>query len=118
MSRESRIGLALLGFSLGLGLLGDFLFHGRPLGLNVAIFALAFVLALAALLRLLDAPLHQGRRWMALPLLVFAAFFAWHDSPLLTGVNLLGLAGAVTIGALRRRGPRIHLRGLVDYLGV
>jgi hypothetical protein len=54
---------------------------------------------------------------MALPLLGCAAFFVWHDSPLLTAVNLLGLAGAVTLGALRRRGPRLHLRGLVDFVG-
>src|SRR3954451_12413645 len=97
-----RLGLALVGVGAGLGILGDLFFHGRPLGLNVLLFAVCFVAALALLLRVGRAPLHQGRRWMALPLLGFAAAFLWHDSPLLTVANLTGLAGAVSLGALRR----------------
>jgi hypothetical protein len=61
--------------------------------------------ALGALLRIGRAPLHQGRRWMALPLLVFAFAFLWHDSTLLAAANLLAIAGAVTLGALRRTQP-------------
>jgi hypothetical protein len=102
MDREKRLGLALLAAAVALGLLGDLVFHGRPLGLNVALFALAFVAALAVLLRVGRAPLHQGRRWMALPLLVFSFAFLWHASMLLVATNLLAIAGAVTLGALRR----------------
>jgi hypothetical protein len=98
-------GLALLGVAAALGGLGDLFFHGRPLGLNVLLFVVCFVAALALLLRVGRAPLHQGRRWMAVPLLVFAAAFLWHDSPLLTAANLLALAGAVSLGALRRTQP-------------
>jgi hypothetical protein len=39
---------------------------------------------------------------MALPLLVFASAFLWHTSTLLVATNLLAIAGAVTLGALRR----------------
>lgn len=102
MGRERRLGLALLAAAVALGVLGDLLFYGRPLGLNVALFAVAFVAALAVLLRVGRAPLHQGRRWMALPLLVFAFAFLWHTSTLLVATNLLAIAGAVTLGALRR----------------
>jgi Domain of unknown function (DUF4173) len=102
MGRERRLGLALLAAALALGLLGDLLFQGRPLGLNVGLFALAFVAALALLLRVGRAPLHQGRRWMTLPLLVFASAFVWHASTLLVATNLLAIAGAVTLAALRR----------------
>jgi hypothetical protein len=102
MGPEKRLGLALLASAMALGLLGDFVFQGRPLGLNVALFALAFVAALAVLLRVSRAPLHQGRRWMALPLLVFAFAFLWRASMLLVATNLLAVAGAVTLGALRR----------------
>jgi hypothetical protein len=102
MSREKRLGLALLAAAVGLGILGDRVFYGRPLGLNVALFALGFVAALAVLLRVRQAPFHQGRRWMALPLLVFAFAFLWHTSALLVATNLLAIAGAVTLGALRR----------------
>ena len=99
------MGLALLAAAVGLGILGDLVFYGRPFGLNVALFALAFVAALAVLLRVGRAPLHQGRRWMALPLLIFAFAFVWHTSPLLAATNLLAIAAAVTLGALRRTQP-------------
>ena len=39
---------------------------------------------------------------MALPLLVFSFAFLWHASTLLVATNLLAIAGAVTLGALRR----------------
>ena len=115
MSREARQGLALLGVAAALGLLGDVFFHGRPLGLNVFLFVLCFVAALAVLLRVGRAPLHQGRRWMAAPLLLFAAAFLWHDSPLLTAANLVALGGAVSLGALRRTQPSPVRADVADY---
>jgi hypothetical protein len=78
--RELKLGVPLLGVALALGGTGDVLFNGRQLGINVFLFAACFVTALALLLRKAAAPAHQGRRWMAAPLLVFAAAFAWHDS--------------------------------------
>jgi hypothetical protein len=105
----------VLAAAVGLGLLGDALFHGRPLGLNAAVWAVAFVAALAALLRLGNVPLHQGRRFMAAPLVLFAALLAWRDSPLLQAVNLLAIAGAVSLGALRRTDRRIVHAEVDDY---
>jgi hypothetical protein len=52
---------------------------------------------------------------MLAPLLVFSAAFLWHDSPLLTAANLLALAGAVAVGALRRYGRGIHRASVSDY---
>jgi hypothetical protein len=115
MSREGRLGTTLLGLAVALGALGDVLFHGRPAGLNVLLFAACFVGALGLLLRVSGAPLHQGRRWMALPLLVFAAAFVWHDSPLLAATNVLALAGAVSLGALRRAQPRPEVATVSEY---
>src|SRR5919108_3403482 len=106
MSRGSRVALALVASAAILGILGDALFQGQPIGLNVLLWAVGFAAALTALLRLARAPLHQGRRFMVVPLLVFSALFLWHDSPLLTAVNLLALAAAVTMGALRRARAR------------
>jgi hypothetical protein len=97
-----KVPFALLACAVVLGALGDALFQGQPLGLNVPVWTLAFVLALSFLLWLARAPLHQGRRFMVAPLLVFAALFLWHDSALLVGANLLALAAAVSVGALRR----------------
>ena len=115
MTRDGRLGLALLVAAVALGVAGDVLFRGRPVGINVLVWAFLFVAALAALLRVGRVPLHQGRRWMAAPLLVFAAAFAWHDSPLLVAVDLLALAGAVALGALRRTAPRVARAGVADY---
>jgi Domain of unknown function (DUF4173) len=115
MSRASRVGLALLASATALGILGDALLQGQPLGLNVGVWVACFVLALAVLLRLSHAPLHQGRRWMAAPLLVFGALFAWHDSPLLVAANLVALAAAVSMGALRRTRPKLAAAAITDY---
>jgi hypothetical protein len=117
MSRSSGVALALVASAAALGILGDALFQGQPLGLNVFLWALAFAAALTGLLRVARAPLHQGRRFMVAPLLVFSALFLWHDSPLLVAANLLALAAAVTMGALRRTQPRLRETTLSDYGG-
>lgn len=117
MSRATRLGAALAGSALVLGLLGDALFQGQPLGLNVPLWTSAFTAALAVLLGVARAPLHQGRRFMVAPLLLFAALFVWHDSPLLVAANLLALAAAVTMGALRGARPRLRTATLTDYGG-
>jgi hypothetical protein len=115
MSRETKAAVALGGSALVLGVLGDILLRGQPLGLNVLVWTAAFVAALTLVLRLTRAPLHQGRRFMVAPLLIFAAMFVWHDSPLLAFANLLALAAAVSMGALRRTQPRLRAASLTDY---
>jgi hypothetical protein len=117
MSRQTRVGVGVVGGSLALGALGDWLFQGQALGLNAPLWILAFVAVLAGLLALARAPLHQGRRAMVAPLVLFGALLAWHDSPLLVAANLLALAGAVAVGALRRPDVRLRLAGVLDYAG-
>jgi hypothetical protein len=117
MSRGTRLGVALAGSALALGLLGDALFQGQALGLNVPLWTVAFTAALTVLLRVARAPLHQGRRFMVAPLLLFATLFVWHNSPLLVTANLLALAAAVTMGALRGAQPRLRTATLSDYGG-
>jgi hypothetical protein len=51
------------------------------------------------------------------PLLLFAALFVWHDSPLLVAANLLALAAAVSMGALRKPHVRVRSASLSDYGG-
>jgi hypothetical protein len=114
MGLANRLALATAAAGLALGLWADVLFRGRPLGLNVLLWTLAFTVALAALLRLGRAPSRQGRRWMLAPLVFFSAAFLWRESTLLTAVNLLALAGAVTIGALRRT-ARAERPAVLDY---
>ncbi len=115
MSAQTKRGLALLTAAIGLGVLGDVLFRETPLGLDVFLWTLGFVVALAALLRFLNAPLGHGRRWMVGPLLLFAALFAWRDSPWLQALDLLGIAVAVSLGALREPAVRVQTAALADY---
>jgi Domain of unknown function (DUF4153) len=51
---------------------------------------------------------------MVAPLLLFSAAFIWRESTLLVAVNLLAIAGAVTIGALRRT-TRPEPTAVADY---
>jgi Domain of unknown function (DUF4173) len=52
---------------------------------------------------------------MLAPLLLFSAAFVWHDSPLLVAANLVALAGAVAIGALRRTEAGVRRAAVTDY---
>src|SRR5205085_837631 len=113
IARE-RVALGVLLSAIALGVLGDYLFQGRTLGVNAGVFALAFVAALSLLLRVGRIPLHQGRRAMVAPLVLFAGLLAWHDSPLLLATNLLAVAGAVAIGALRRTKPNLVVSSVPD----
>jgi Domain of unknown function (DUF4173) len=108
----TRLGLTLLGAALLQGVLGDVLFHGAPLGLNVALWVGSFLACLVLLLRVSRAPLGQGRRFMVGPLVLFASFVAWRDSHWLLGLDALGIAGAIAIGALRSPAVRLPL---ADY---
>jgi hypothetical protein len=114
MSSSTRAAVGIAVASAVLGVWADALFRGQALGLNVFTWAVAFTLAVALLLRVSRAPLHQGRRWMVSPLIVFSAAFIWHDSALLAAANLLALAGAVVLGALRRT-ERVHRATPSDY---
>ena len=108
MTRRERQLWRLFVSALVLGVLGDVLFHGRPLGAERGPLRGRVRTSHSAwILRVGRVPLHQGRRFMAAPLLVFAGLLAWHDSPLLLAANLLAVAGAVTIGALRRTKPNL-----------
>jgi hypothetical protein len=113
---RGRVGVGVLVAAAILGVLGDALFQGRPLGLNALLWAVAFAAALAGLLRLGRTPLHQGRRVMLAPLVLFAALLAWRDSPLLQAVNIFAIAGAVALGAMRRTDRRIAHAEVDDYV--
>jgi hypothetical protein len=115
MSLTTKVGIGVGAAGAALGIWADVLFRGQPLGLNVLLWTVAFAVALTFLLRLAHAPLHQGRRWMIAPLILFAAAFLWHDAPVLVAANLLALAGAAALGALRRTEGRVHRAAVTDY---
>jgi len=54
---------------------------------------------------------------MIAPLLGFSALFVWHDSPLVVAANLVAIAAATALGALRRPSVPPQAAGVVDYAG-
>jgi hypothetical protein len=116
MSIRIRFGLGLLGAALFLGVLGDVLLRKTPLGVNVLLWVAALVVVMVAVARALGTRISGGRRWMIPVLLLFAALVAWRDSPWLVAVNLLAIALALTIGALRVPASRLHRAGMADYV--
>jgi len=53
-----RLALGVVVSAVALGVLGDYLFEGQAIGVNAGVFAVAFVAALAILLRVGRVPLH------------------------------------------------------------
>lgn len=117
MSNRTKLGLNVLEAALLLGVLGDALLRETPWGVNVFLWTGAFVVAIYALngrwgrgsLR----PAEGG--WLVLPILFFAAAFAWRASATLKLLDVLGLFVSFALLAWQARGRNIRLGSLGDY---
>ena len=117
MSESTRTGLGALGAALLLGLLGSLVLRWGPWGVNVPLWVLGLLAAGAALAAWRRVPLHGEGRWLALPAVLFAAAFAWRDSPALLTLDFLALAVALGLVAARSRAGRLYVATLLEYLG-
>lgn len=116
MSDKTKLGLEILGAAAILGLLGDLLLRATPWGVNVGIWVLALVgLAVALMVRSGVEARGQGR-WLVVPLILFAALFAWRDSNTLAVINGLALLAALSGVVLRSGSGRIAVSGLLEYV--
>jgi Domain of unknown function (DUF4173) len=112
---ETRLGLAIIGCALLLGIVGDFL-AATPFGINLVLFASAFVAAAAALL------VWRSRKrdeiaYAALGLVVvFAAFLTWRDSKLLATLNIAAIVLLLGLATVRLSYVRAYALGMVEYL--
>ncbi|HEV8687686.1 MAG TPA: DUF4173 domain-containing protein [Gaiellaceae bacterium] len=88
MSERTRLGLAVLGAALALGVLGDLLLRETPWGLNWALWAFAFTAA---------AWLAGARRPLLLLALAYSALLLWRASPMLATLNLAASASALAL---------------------
>src|SRR5262245_9814772 len=114
MSSQTRLGLALVGSALFLGILGDELLRVTPLGLNVFIWVAALCTVVVVLAYRLGTGLTGARLWMIPTLLLFSALIVWRDSHWLIALDLFAIVVALSLGALRSLRP-VHRAGLTDY---
>ena len=120
MKERTKLGLRVLEAALLMGLLGDALLRATPWGVNLLLWVAALMAAAVALLaRWRRGVLIGEGRWLLLPVIFFAAGFAWRDSLTLRSLDALALIVSLSLIALRARAGRIHLAGIVEYaLGV
>ena len=115
MGERTRLGLGVLAAAVVLGVIGDLLLRAIPWGINVFLWIAALASSLVALAAWRKIGLRGEGRWLVVPLLLFAAFFAWRDSNTLAVVNCLAVLIALSLAALRTRSGRLVVAGLVDY---
>ena len=116
MNRTTKLGLALLGAALALGVLGDVLLRATPWGLNVVLWIGPLVAVGIVLASRHGVPLTGGGRWLIVPAIVFATAFSWHDSSTLNWLNLSALLAALALVALRARAGRVLIAGVLEYV--
>jgi hypothetical protein len=116
MKERTRRGLDVLQAALILGVVGDALLRATPWGLNVLLW---MVLALAAGLMLIARwrrnLLSGTGRWIALPLIFFAACFVWRDSPTLKLIDAVAILLAMSLAILRTRAASLRLASLKEH---
>lgn len=115
MSRATRTGLWVLAVALVMGVLGDALFQAGPPGINLLLWTGALLAGVAVLARQgLLTPAGEGR-WLAVPLLLFAAGAAWRASPTLLALDVLALLVTGALAVHYARTGHLRTAGLADY---
>lgn len=120
MSERTKTGLEILQAAVLLGISGDALLRCVPPGLNVLLWMLVFVTGTAALLARHRANLYGfENKLFFIPLLAFAAFFAWRDSNVLALLDALVILLTLAIITLRGQNISVRVAGVFQYgLGV
>lgn len=116
MSHVTKVGIAIVGVSIGLGLLADGLLRGWPWGINVLLWVSALALAVMGLLKWQQIEAKGEGQWLLLPALFFAAGLAWRASATLSFLNVLALLVTLALAAWRTRAGQIRVAGIAEYL--
>src|SRR5262245_48733061 len=116
MTDRTKLGIWVLTFAFALGVLGDMLLRVRPLGLNVFVWTAALVASVIVMVRWRRVALNGSGRWLAIPVLLFAASIAWRDSSVLKSLSLLALGFSLALALLRAQAGRLMLAGVMEYI--
>lgn len=116
MNDRTKKGLDCIEAALLLGVMGDVLLRATPWGVNVLLWVGVLVLAFTALItRWRSSLLKEEGRWLILPVLFFAAAFAWRDSMTLKSLDFLSLLLALALVGWRAKENKIRLAGVMEY---
>ncbi len=115
MNEKSKLGLGVMDAALVLGVLGDALLRVTPWGLNALLWTGALVLAALVLVRWRGVELKGEGSRLLLPMVLFAAAFAWRDSSVLKWLDGLALFLTLSLAAGRTRSGRLIVAGVTEY---
>jgi hypothetical protein len=115
MTSRTREGLAVLAAGITFGVAADVLVRTVPERLNAALGlgALALVFGVMAQRGLISLPRRLAP--IGVPLSLLCVALVWRDSPTLFALNLLGVAGLLTLATPRMVAVSHERAGLVDY---
>ncbi len=116
MTDRTKLGIWVLVVAFALGVLGDMMLRVRPLGLNVFVWTAALVASVIFMVRWRRVALNGNGRWLAIPVLLFAASVAWRDSPVLKSLSLLALGFSLALALLRAQAGRLMRTGVMEYI--
>jgi hypothetical protein len=117
MKDSTRRGLDVLQAALILGVAGDALLRATPWGLNLLLWMVLSLLAglwLAARWRRIS--LTDDGRLIILPLVFFAACFAWRDSRTLYFLDAVMIILALSLAILRTRAVSLRLASIKEHV--
>jgi hypothetical protein len=113
LTARTRNGLAVAAAALALGAAGDALLRPAPWGLNLTLWMVLLVAAVAGLQRWADTE-DAVTGWIPAALAV-AALMAWRDSPTLKALDLAALCVIVGLAVYRAGGGSVRVAGLARY---
>jgi hypothetical protein len=111
----TRVSVIAIVAALALGVIGDVLLREGPWGINLALVVLAIAGAVFVTARWGRQALGGGGRWLAIPAVLLAAAFAWHDSGSLLAGDFLVLLIVLALFAARAHAGQLRTAGLIEY---
>jgi hypothetical protein len=124
VNNHEEFSVSTLATALALGLVADLLLRATPWGLNVGLWVALLGLAAWTLRRRAQAPPITTSAMLAFTTVLFAAGFAWRDTPVLRGLDGIGLGLSAALllwrvqgGLPWRAGLLQHGRKVIEALG-